>query len=396
MLKNAILPALADHLVNRTLPSETIVKLTTIIIGTHWAARNAASLLPAGRPDPSSASGSVEARKHARVLEAEEASLSALLEVFVTLLSVGAGQVESVLSSDAFASAIADDDDIGGNDGAGAVEVQLHQHISAVLRRMLPSMRILSKWLKLHLDYISRFQLRDGTPVEAHSVSEVGGTIELFWTAYYRFIESLARAFPLGQLPMCDQPLEEDEDMRGYLPVARGFAHYENDKDGEMDDDGGALGGGDDKRRHPNEEQLMRIADLEIDATLVLQAQTQTQSQAQAQMQGHTLLGEGVTRGANHDEEGLSVELADVQLGQEGEWNEGQEGVGAIGVETETETGSGSAEDDQASVSTNTEDDPVNLAMRATLGSESESGTDGGDDEREREREREGYEGMDA
>lgn len=62
-------------------------------------------------------------------------------------------------------------------------------------------------------------------------------------------------------LPSLELGLEEDEDMRGFLPVSRGLL-------GRRSGGGGVV-----ESVHPNEEQLMRIADLQVDATLILQAQ---------------------------------------------------------------------------------------------------------------------------
>jgi hypothetical protein len=214
----AIVQALPGLLANRTLSSESIVKIAAITIGTHYQCRMNGI--------------------------GEEPALDLVLGVMGAMLSVAANEVETSTSN-----AIADDEELP---------------ISPTLRRLLPGLRIYSKWLKLHIDYL------------AHA--------ETFWTLYYRFIESIARAFPLAQLPMCEGQLEEDRDMRGYLPISRGLA-------------GGVYNG------HPD--VLMRVADLEVDATLILQSQTVSHA--------------------------------------------------SIGADGKTDT-----------ASTSTEDDPVNLAMRSS------------------------------
>lgn len=61
-------------------------------------------------------------------------------------------------------------------------------------------------------------------------------------------------------LPGLESGLEEDQDMRGFMPISRGLIKSNKAGEGEGD-------------VHPNEEQLMRIADLQVDATLILQAQ---------------------------------------------------------------------------------------------------------------------------
>ena len=191
----ALASTLPELLSSRSLSSENIVKLAAVTIGAQYQCR----MRGVG----------------------EDQALDLVLGVLGAMLSVAAAEVEQVLQSNG--NAIAEDDE------------ELHK-ISPTLRRLLPGLRIYSKWLKLHIDYLAR--------------------VEAFWAVYYRFIESIARAFPLGQLPMCEGALEEDRDMRGYLPISRG------------------LGSGPYTSGHPNVEQLMRVADLEVDATLILQSQT--------------------------------------------------------------------------------------------------------------------------
>lgn len=238
-LKATILPGLSTLLLSRHLPSESIVRLTVIAIGLHWHTRSLASLAPLSAEPPSTS----------RTQQAEEWSLDFLLCVFIVLLTISASEIEDVMRGPGWSnpseSAIEDEDERGSG---------LHTSISAVLRRILPSLRLVSKWVKLHLDYMSRF------PINAVPATPLDTSLPTFWSAYYRLIEALARAFPLGMLPSLEAGLEEDEDMRGFLPISRGLSRSK-----------GQLGEG--EQVHPNEEQLMRIADLQVDATLILQAQ---------------------------------------------------------------------------------------------------------------------------
>jgi hypothetical protein len=240
-----------------------------------------------------------------------------MLCVFIVLLSISASEIEDAMRAPGWSnpaeSAIADD------------ESNLHSSISAVLRRILPSLRLVSKWVKLHLDYMSRFAL--GAP----PVTPLDTSLPMFWSAYYRLIEALARVFPLGMLPSLEIGLEEDEDMRGFLPISRGLQGSRAI---------GVARNGTGEQVHPNEEQLMRIADLQVDATLILQAQ---------------------------------VSIADpaiVPTSQLTRQTSGQSCIPESGVEPgyPDYQGEQRADDDHASVSTETEDDPVNMAMRASLG----------------------------
>lgn len=218
--------ALREQIEARQIPSETIVKMTAMIIGTHWHARQTANLTPNGNTDPRAAQ---------RRLETEIIALRVLLDSYTQVLSAGASQVEEALRVRASESAIDDD------------EPKLHLHISAVLRRLLPALRIFSKWLKLHLEYITRIQ-RSGV---------LGEVIARFWENFTRLAIALATLFPIDHLPILSQPLEEDVDMKGYIPLAWGM--FKGNGDGQQHDS------------HPNEEQLMRIADLQVDAKLLAQ-----------------------------------------------------------------------------------------------------------------------------
>ena len=217
---------LQSQLAARQLSSEIVVKMTAILIGNHWQSRQAASIAPANE-DPK-----LTSRRH----EAELMSLRILLGVYGQILAVSATEVEEALRTRASGSAVSLDDN----------EPQLHVHISAVLRRLLPSLRILSKWLKLQLDYITRCQ-RSG---------QLGPQITQFWDNYTRLVIALATLFPIDHLPSLTQPLEEDIDMKGFIPLAWGMNR--NQGEGEHD-------------FHPNEEQLMRISDLQVDAKLLAQ-----------------------------------------------------------------------------------------------------------------------------
>lgn len=284
---------LDELLSERKLPSELIVKLTAIAIGAHWHIRASSSLA-------ATTNGSAE-ELASRRRAGEEAALGLVLSTVGTLLDVAAREVESVNTE----SAVADDDE----------SLELHSHITAVLRRILPSLRIASKWLKLHLDYVSRFT----------GSSAVGSGIAAFWSRYHRFIAAISHIFPLLKLPELAHPLEEDRDMRGFIPLSRGLSGR-GDATGDI-----AAGLAEADEVHPNEEQLMRLADLQVDATLILQAQVSVSQDYEGQSSMAQTAAAGLTS--------LSARAGFPQHRDE----------------------------DLASVSTETEEDPVNMAMRATL-----------------------------
>ena len=204
-LVNSTVEILARLLRDRALPSETIVKMTSIIIGIHWHTRHASSL-----------SASQTAR------DAEFTAFELLLSTCSTMLRLASEQMDSETT-------LAEDD--------------LHQAITAPLRRILPALRLVSKWSKLHNAYVARLPL-----------GVLNEPVTAFNSAYMQCLAALANNFALDLLPALEGPLEEDVDMRGFLPLSRALS----------------VGGESGAAVHPNEEQLMRIADLQIDARLLL------------------------------------------------------------------------------------------------------------------------------
>jgi len=249
---------LQKSLRERLLPSESIVKLTTIVIGAHWHARAGASVHPTIAANEEVASNG---KRQARRQEAEEYALEFLLAMLTAIFDVAIGELEEVLGSSAYIAR--NDTAVADEDAEDMPDVELHLHISAVLRRLLPSLRIISKWTKLHLEYVCRF------PFDSDIL---GSTLPAFWQRYARLIGALARLFPIDQLPSLSDPLEEDIDLRGFIPLSRGLANSAEQRNGSTN--------GQSENKvvqlhdvHPNEEQLMRIADLQVDAKLLMQTE---------------------------------------------------------------------------------------------------------------------------
>nr|XP_031859899.1 uncharacterized protein CI109_004748 [Kwoniella shandongensis]KAA5526971.1 hypothetical protein CI109_004748 [Kwoniella shandongensis] len=300
-IQPSVLERLGQLVKSRRLGAEMIVKTTSVIIASHYRARSTAGI----EPDPK-----LIQRSH----EAETKALEFLLAAFTVLLRIGAEEVEEARASNVGESALA-------VDGDDEVDDQLPQYITAVLRRILPSLRIVSKWIKLDLEYISR---------QAPSPP-----LDTFWASYRRFIDAISSVFPIAKLPSLSDPLEEDTDMRGFSPLQRGMTS-EGGLTRTTSTDIGRVDGLARRDFHPNEEQLMRLADLQVDAKLIIQSQV-----GGALINGH----------AQHIDSGSLIAQRDQDVS------------------------------DVASVSTQTEDDPVNMAMRATLG----TGSSIGDEEEEEE-----------
>ncbi|KAL7422823.1 hypothetical protein Q5752_002119 [Cryptotrichosporon argae] len=329
-LQDAVLPRYAQLLAARELPSEAVVKSTAMALAAHWHARLGASTgapRDAARPP----------RKNV-----EHLALLFLLNVLGTLLRVAAEQVDDALVAVQTSSALDDSappEEADGHghghghgrddaDDAGAAQDAMHalaQHIPAALRRILPALRLASRWIKANLGYLHR---------AAHGPdADLVWATAAFWATYKRAMLGLARLFPLGQMPGLDEPLEEDVDMRGFLPVKRSITNSVEATQGDDEDRAGH------REVHPNEEQLMRIADLLVDVKLLMQTDAGS--------------------------EVLKI-------------NAPPAAYPAVPLPSRHRK-----TDDLASVSTETEDDPVNLAMRATLGEGSSVGepVDANDDE---------------
>lgn len=184
------------------------------------------------------------------------------------------------------------------------------RNLTAVVRRTLPALRIVTKWTKTHLEYMQRIEKRardameqsgETDPVVVRSDMEVlpdserpnphlvayADTLESMdrcWSQYVDLINSLRYAFPFDSLPNIGKVgavgapalcLEEDSDMRGFAPTRKATqstipggttisvgmgeacANIEAVKPSQV---------------HPNEEQLMRIADLMIDAKVIAES----------------------------------------------------------------------------------------------------------------------------
>jgi hypothetical protein len=153
----------------------------------------------------------------------------------------------------------------------------LAQRITATFRRTLPALRIASKWLKANFKYVlHESETANGKSSGSHTRKRRehkfnGSTaaVAQFWESYSRFASALLRAFPIGRLPSLAAPLEEDIDMRGFLPLRKMMGDL---KAANVHEKVGDTNGFNRTvvpiatQVHPNEEQLMRIADLLDDA----------------------------------------------------------------------------------------------------------------------------------
>jgi hypothetical protein len=224
----------------RVLPMDILTKVIVLSEGALWKHRMIRDTSPpsnrrsGGIPDPTTVESQI---------------LKHVLAIHQSLLKIGAAELNLP------------PEDVDEND--------LAQHITAAFRRTLPALRVASKWLLANIKYVAHATPRTGS---SHVVETQGGfimDIADFWKDYADFYSTLSRQFPAEKLSSLLCPLEEDMDLRGFLPLQHLMI---GDTSSIVDTDvrkgngvtaGGLQGYGND---HPNEEQLMRISDLLKDA----------------------------------------------------------------------------------------------------------------------------------
>lgn len=138
----------------------------------------------------------------------------------------------------------------------------LAQRITATFRRTLPALRVASKWLVGNLPYVLRVNsvTRSGEGSDGMSDEVRVEDMSVFWVRFAEFYTALRRVFPTERLPRLGVSLDEDVDLRGFLPLRGKMGVHDVDTtDSEMSEVTA-------EKVHPNEEQLMRIYDLVKDA----------------------------------------------------------------------------------------------------------------------------------
>lgn len=293
----------------RIIPTEIISKVIILSQGALWKHRMIRQQPSERKQSSSSSSSAIESRIASHVLALHE-----------SLLQIGTAQLKEA----------AMEEQMEGEAGA-ELKDDLAQRITATFRRTLPALRMSGKWIRGNLRYLSQAQVQAERPGQLHSAEEPpvandaesrGGkgkgrdtrrekpprttnTISLpslpsFWLAYVTFINSLLESFPVEKIPRLTAPLEEDTEVVGFLPLKKFML-------GDITGIGGAIrpgspkdgagGGGNAKAEkivvvvgvngktstkqvgavkaigrdqvHPNEEQLMRISDMLVDANAV-------------------------------------------------------------------------------------------------------------------------------
>lgn len=221
---------------DRVLPTDIIWKTLVLALGALWRFRILRD--PNGRRD---------AR---RGLAIEARILVHVLGVMRTLLQIGSVQLADASTSPEPA--------VNGTPaGSGEMQADLAQNITAVFRRTLPALRIASKWLSVHFQYLAEASSR----LEPEADMAIPSEISEFWASYMTFSSLLGNIFPIEKLPKMTLPLEEDVDVSGFAPLKRAMFDPNSSSANGLEPGQSQV--------HPNEEQLMRIADLLGDAVTI-------------------------------------------------------------------------------------------------------------------------------
>ena len=213
---------------SRSLSPDLIAKILAMSVGALWTVEFAS---PAA-PQPSIDSNSLDVEPSMGTM-----IMPHILGLLRALSKIGISQVKEAMSTVK-------------RDHASGVIDSLAIFITATFRRTLPALHIGSTWLKTHVESLQcRFDL---------STSEVGeDSLRQFWSSYSAFIWHISRVFPLEKLPDRPVVLEEDVEFRGFMPLESSPSKEKMASTDTIADESAV---------HPNEEHLMRIRIMLLDA----------------------------------------------------------------------------------------------------------------------------------
>jgi len=256
---------LASLLSDKALAADTIVQIVVTAISSLWTRR----LWRGG-------SAKVEGASPAN-LNAEQHILFHLVGVMTVLVQVAHSETKDAVEMAKR--------DTSSESNVSDPSFDIARNITAAFRRILPALRIASKWLKSHVDYVQRNksppskmdsaeqQSNQVDETSTKQIEELSAAVDSFWSVYVAFVNLIRFAFPFDQLPklgtlgqsgMTSLDFEEDRDMRGFVPMKKSMLI-----DAKFDT---SLVQEESNQLHPNEEHLVRIADILIDAKVIAEA----------------------------------------------------------------------------------------------------------------------------
>ncbi|CAE6366101.1 unnamed protein product [Rhizoctonia solani] len=325
-----VLASFASLVVRRLLPAATIVQVFAITLGALWRVR----MFNGHTPERTRTKPKGNEREDEREdnVPLETRIVAHLIALYTVLLEIGAREIQE---------GVGEAGEMQGDEGQRSEK--LAQRITGTFRRTLPALRIANKWIKASVRYLQQYPLEEAHEFDATSPSlpnTIRPSLASFWRAWSRFDARLSEAFPLDLLPRVTVDLEEDIDMKGFSPLKWGSGGVDSDR-GTIDENEAAS-------VHPNEEQLMRIGDLIVDAKYI------------------AALPECPLSGLPVQSIGQGYESGPRLYGRWGNDPDGETDLGSDDGAPEDGDFT-NQEDDRATVSTRTDDDPVRLAMNARL-----------------------------
>jgi hypothetical protein len=229
---------------DRALSAEIVLRTLVSLCAVQWDAR---FVRPTPRPSEARAQAKIDAEL--RALETILGLITVLFDAATEAL-VGslAPQQQAALDSSA---AVLDLEEVGNAPAARSKLDGYSCHLTVVLRRSLPTLRVAAKWIRAHQDYLARV-------IQKHEPgSSVAIRARAMFAAYVRFANAFALTFPMADLRPFEGPLEEDLELRGFGPLRKTFPASMSAAPA-LPPDG-----------HPNGESFMRISDLQLDALLL-------------------------------------------------------------------------------------------------------------------------------
>lgn len=243
----ATLLRLRNLICDQALSHYTIIRTLVSLCAVHWDARLAR---PSPRPSEARAQAKVDAEL--RTLETILGFITVLYDTaFRALAGTLSRRQQATLEGDA---AVLDLGEGATSEPAGNTSKISSRHLTVVLLRSLPALRVAAKWIRAHQDYLSRVIHRQepGSAVAARACN--------MFTAHVQLANALALAFPAADLCPLEAPLEEDFELRGFGPLRKFFpgrggeAHSANGRE--------------------DEEAFVRISDLQLESLLLASMET--------------------------------------------------------------------------------------------------------------------------
>lgn len=267
-----VLASFGSLAARRLLPAATLVQVLVLSLGALWKVRmfrDGDSRKGKDRAPKDRGRGERGGKeKEDADLSTEACIVAHILALCTVLLEIGTREIQEGIREAGDTSM-----DVDMDGGAVIPSEKLAQRITGTFRRMLPALRIATKWIKANVEYMQRQGSSHPQPASngpqgsslPHQSDPTRPDLASFWLAWTHFANQVAVAFPLDSLPPMTVKLEEDIDMKGFAPLKRGMS-----KEGGKNEVEGAQTEVDAASVHPNEEQLMRIGDLIVDAKYIV------------------------------------------------------------------------------------------------------------------------------